>query len=77
MNPSQVNFDKILDTAGKGMSSREAALMSRVSEPDFGSDIQSLVRTQVDMTLWSVSVSATQGLVKEIGDAMKSVVQKA
>lgn len=77
MNTAQANFDAVIGTLGKTADSRSANIMSKISSPNFGSNISELVSLQVDTAMWTVSVGATQNLVKEISDAMKSVIQKS
>lgn len=77
MISSNADFDRVTQSLGRVASNREASIMNRINSPGFGNNISELIALQVDTSLWTVSVGATQNLVKEIGDAMKSVIQKS
>ena len=77
LTDSNLNFERIQSTLGASIKTREGALDNTMKSPDFGSDIGSMLKFNMDMAYWSSTVNATAGIIKEIGDAMKSVVQKA
>lgn len=77
MISSNIDFDRVTRSLGSVSSSREAKILAKLNDPNFGQNISELIALQVDTSLWTVSVGATQNLVKEISDAMKSVIQKS
>lgn len=76
MISSNMDFDRVTQSLGKTAASREASIMTKINTPGFGNNISELIALQVETSLWTVCVGATQNVVKDIGDAMKSVIQK-
>lgn len=72
-----VNFDSIASSLGKTANRFESSLMSKMSDPNLGNNIGDLMMVNVEMNKWSVVVGITVNLNKEIGEAMKSAIQKS
>ena len=77
MFSSNMDFERVTGSMGKTSARREANIMARVSDPNFGTNIAEIMQMQVELALWSASVGACQNCVKEISDAMKGVIQKS
>lgn len=72
----EMDFKSVSGSLGKIAASRESSIMAKINSPEFGSSVADLMALQVETTLWSVTVGANQNIIKDIGDAMKSIIQK-
>lgn len=74
---STFNPSSVLSTLGGAISKRQSNIEASMSDPNFGTDPAGILKLNVEVAYWSVSIGSTANVIKEIGDAMKSAVQKA
>lgn len=74
---SDLTFDFINTTVNKSMKSKEDQLKSTIAGLGDNPSTQDLLMVQQEVTQWTLMSQIQSTLVKEIGDAMKGVIQKA
>ena len=72
-----LSFGSIGNTLAQVTSSRESALQSTISGLGEIATTADLLNLQVQMQQWSMFTQIQSTVVKELGDALKGVVQKA
>jgi type III secretion protein F len=75
-----LTFDSINSSVGSALSTRETELKDLIASTNGkagGPDTTDLLLMQQGLTRWSMTTQIQTTMVKELGDAMKGVIQKA
>ncbi len=72
-----VNFDFIRSTLGQKMDGAEQALRAKISSMDAEPTQTDLMMMQVDLQKWTMMIQLQSTINKELGDALKGVIQKS
>lgn len=72
-----LSFTSIGNTLGQITTAREAELQRNIAGLDASARPEDLLNLQVSMQQWSMFTQLQSTIVKELGDALKGVVQKA
>ncbi len=74
---SSITFDYINNTVNRAVTTKEGNLMNVVTDMGDAPTTQDLLMLQQQVTQWTMFTQVQSTLVKEVGDAMKGVIQKA
>ena len=77
MNPGGISMDGIVQPMANSLNQVESAMHSQISAMGNNPTTQDLLLLQQQMQKWSMFVQLQSSLVKEFGDAMKGIIQKA
>lgn len=72
-----ITFDTIVTPINNGVMAQEANLRSVVASIGQNPSTLDMLNMQQAMTKWSMMIQLQSTLIKELGDTMKSVIQKA
>ncbi|WP_028605273.1 EscF/YscF/HrpA family type III secretion system needle major subunit [Ottowia thiooxydans] len=74
---SGINFSFLSETMGSVLTNAETALSSRVANMGPNPTQADLLEMQVGLQKWTMMIQLQSTLNKELGDALKGVIQKA
>lgn len=74
---SGITMDFLDDTVMKSIQTQEDTLKTSIQQSGNNPTTADLLVLQQGVTRWSMTVQIQSTLVKELGDAMKGVIQKA
>lgn len=74
---NDLTFTDINATVNKGVQAKETDIKTQISELGENPTTQDLLMLQQNVTQWTLMTQIQSTLVKEMGDAMKGVVQKS
>ncbi len=74
---TSISFDYINSTVNNAVTSKEGDLKNTISEMGDSPTTQDLLMLQQQTQQWTLMTQIQSTVVKEVGDAMKGVIQKA
>lgn len=74
---SGLNFDYINSSIATIVKNRESALQTQISSLGESPSTADLLTLQQQIQQWSMTTQIQSTLVKEVSDALKSIIQKA
>lgn len=70
-----LNFTSISDYAAGGITSAEAAIVAQIGKEN--PTATDLIALQTAVQQWSLAISTTSSVIKDLGDSLKGVIQRA
>jgi type III secretion protein F len=74
---STVTMDSINNTMTAGLNAAEASIQTLMSAAGTNASTTDLLQLQVDVQKWTLISSIQSTVVKDLGDALKGIIQKA
>ena len=75
--PGEFSLDEVSNQVGRVIKRNESDLRATLYSANKETSATDLLNMQLKLQSWSVSVSMQSSIVKELGDALKGVVQKS
>lgn len=75
--PGEFSLDDVSNQVGRVIQRNESDLRTTLYSANKETSATDLLNMQLKLQSWSVSVQMQSSIVKELGDALKGVVQKS
>lgn len=75
--PGEFSLDDVSNQVGRVIQRNESDLRTTLYSTNKETSATDLLNMQLKLQSWSVSVQMQSSIVKELGDALKGVVQKS
>lgn len=72
-----ISFDSISSVLGKATNDSETSLRALIDKANTDTSPQAMIDLQVGLQKWSMLVQLQSTVIKDLGDALKGVIQKA